>query len=579
MEDNRNNRTGREIQDMVKDAVTTMDFKKLNNEISMSVSNALAEVRSALGIQVEGDMSRSGEPRVGTWRPADDVDERGIGQDDGQDIQGQPGQYADRSMADQSRQYNQNTGNRRFGPQQAQNIARNRQNANQSGQGISQTGQGENQTRQEANRTRQNANQSGQGANQMLQGANRMIQGGRGAQTYGSNRQQGRQTAPGSNLTGHALHTESNSSLLYNQRRSPSPQAYVAHEGQSGRQLRKGIPIPYVPRGNVVGNLATVFGTIGTVGFSITTFVFTMLTITGMQHEIFILAFGLPLIASIAMLRKGRNLLSRNRRMKIYLKQLQYRGYVSISELSQASGESERFVIRDIKKMLSLGMFPEGSLDRNEEYLIGTREHIGNAALPQRESDIRMIEDNKRLKEDQERLLRQNMELKNKYEKNIPVTEDPYANLPPEVRETITIGRQFIRQIREANEKLPEEMISNKLDRLELVIDRILYHIEKHPEKVPDMRMFMEYYLPTTLKLVVTYKDFDAQPIQGDNITTAKGEIMKTLDIINYAFEKLLDSMFEEAAMDISTDISVLETMFTQDGLTERDFEINENNV
>ncbi len=79
----------------------------------------------------------------------------------------------------------------------------------------------------------------------------------------------------------------------------------------------------------------------------------------------------------------------------------------------------------------------------------------------------------------------------------------------------------------------------------------------------------MEYYLPTTLKLLEAYKEFDRQPVQGENITTAKKEIEKTLDTINLAFENLLDDLFEDAAMDVSTDISVLNTMLAQEGLTE----------
>ena len=82
----------------------------------------------------------------------------------------------------------------------------------------------------------------------------------------------------------------------------------------------------------------------------------------------------------------------------------------------------------------------------------------------------------------------------------------------------------------------------------------------------------MNYYLPTTLKLVNAYREFDEQPVQGENIRKAKQEIEDTLDTIISAFEKLFDSMFEDAAMDISTDISVLETMLAQEGLTERDF-------
>ena len=61
----------------------------------------------------------------------------------------------------------------------------------------------------------------------------------------------------------------------------------------------------------------------------------------------------------------------------------------------------------------------------------------------------------------------------------------------------------------------------------------------------------------------------DKQPVQGENITNGKGEIEKTLDTLNVAFEKLLDSLFEDTAWDVATDISVLHTMLAQEGLTE----------
>ncbi|MFR5071020.1 MAG: 5-bromo-4-chloroindolyl phosphate hydrolysis family protein [Bianqueaceae bacterium] len=82
----------------------------------------------------------------------------------------------------------------------------------------------------------------------------------------------------------------------------------------------------------------------------------------------------------------------------------------------------------------------------------------------------------------------------------------------------------------------------------------------------------MSYYLPTTLKLVKAYLEFDSQPIAGETISSAKEEIQNTLDTINLAFVKLLDSLFEDAAFDISTDITVLQTMLAQEGLTKKDF-------
>ena len=82
----------------------------------------------------------------------------------------------------------------------------------------------------------------------------------------------------------------------------------------------------------------------------------------------------------------------------------------------------------------------------------------------------------------------------------------------------------------------------------------------------------MNYYLPTTLKLLNAYSEFDSQPVQGENIRTAKAEIEKTLDTIIVAFENLLDSLFQDDMLDISTDISALEATLAQEGLTGDDF-------
>ncbi len=100
-------------------------------------------------------------------------------------------------------------------------------------------------------------------------------------------------------------------------------------------------------------------------------------------------------------------------------------------------------------------------------------------------------------------------------------------------------------------------------------MDKIFDRVEQNPASVGDIRKLMEYYLPTTIKLLQAYQDLDAQPVQGENIISSKKEIEKTLDTLNRAFEKLLDDLFQETAWDVSTDISVLHTMLAQEGLTE----------
>ena len=82
----------------------------------------------------------------------------------------------------------------------------------------------------------------------------------------------------------------------------------------------------------------------------------------------------------------------------------------------------------------------------------------------------------------------------------------------------------------------------------------------------------MDYYLPMTVKLLNAYADMDAQPVQGETIEGSKREIEDTLDTLNLAFEKILDDLFADTAMDVSSDISVLNTLLAQEGLTEDDF-------
>ncbi len=77
----------------------------------------------------------------------------------------------------------------------------------------------------------------------------------------------------------------------------------------------------------------------------------------------------------------------------------------------------------------------------------------------------------------------------------------------------------------------------------------------------------MEYYLPTTVKLLEAYRQLSNQPVQGENIRSSKLEIERTLDTLNEAFERLLDSLFEDVAWDVSSDIFALHTILAQEGL------------
>ena len=139
----------------------------------------------------------------------------------------------------------------------------------------------------------------------------------------------------------------------------------------------------------------------------------------------------------------------------------------------------------------------------------------------------------------------------------------------PQVQEVLDRGNEFLRQIRKCNDAIPGAEISEKISRIELLVRRIFQRAQTHPEIIPDLKKLMDYYLPMTVKLLNAYADMDAQPVQGETIQASKQEIEATLDTLNLAFEKLLDSVFQDTAMDVSSDISVLQTLLAQEGLME----------
>ena len=143
--------------------------------------------------------------------------------------------------------------------------------------------------------------------------------------------------------------------------------------------------------------------------------------------------------------------------------------------------------------------------------------------------------------------------------------------ITPEVQQVLDKGNEFLEKIHRSNEAIPGVEISRKISRIELIVQKIFDRAKEHPEIIPDLNRLMDYYLPMTVKLLNAYEDMDSQPIQGENITASKREIEETLDTLNVAFEKLLDSVFEDITLDLSSDISVLHTVLAQEGLTEDD--------
>lgn len=273
--------------------------------------------------------------------------------------------------------------------------------------------------------------------------------------------------------------------------------------------------------------------------------------------EIAVMALFLSMgVAGFVICGCGTGIRARIRRFRTYIRVLGKREYCNIQELSKAVKKNARYVARDLEDMFSRGWFLQGHLDEQRTCLIVSdgmyRQYL------QAEAQRKQIE----REAEASGLDRQD-------ERESEASGLGGTKLPPEVQRVIVEGDTYIRKIHACNDAIHGEEISAKISRMELLVNRIFHRVEPNPESVDDIHKLMEYYLPTTVKLLEAYQEMEAQPVAGENIRSSKKEIEATLDTLNVAFEKLLDGMFQETAWDVSSDISVLQTLLAQEGLTD----------
>ena len=152
-------------------------------------------------------------------------------------------------------------------------------------------------------------------------------------------------------------------------------------------------------------------------------------------------------------------------------------------------------------------------------------------------------------------------------EKTQAKTEQPAPS--PEVAALMKERDRAISEMRRLNDNIPDPRLSQQIDHLEEVTGKIVDQVVSQPKKLPQIRRFMDYYLPTTLKLLNAYDRMDSTGIAGDNITATKDKVSAMMDTIVRAFDRQLDALFGEEALDISTDITVMENLLAREGLTQ----------
>ena len=145
--------------------------------------------------------------------------------------------------------------------------------------------------------------------------------------------------------------------------------------------------------------------------------------------------------------------------------------------------------------------------------------------------------------------------------------QEPKSTGNPEIDKLIAERERALGEMRRLNDTIEDEVISARIDHLEDVTAKIIDTVVVKPSKLPQLRRFLNYYLPTTLKLLNAYDRMDAAGVSGSNIDGTKAKIEDIMGTICAAFDKQLDALYGEEALDISTDIAVLENLLAQEGL------------
>ena len=239
-----------------------------------------------------------------------------------------------------------------------------------------------------------------------------------------------------------------------------------------------------------------------------------------------------------AMLFSGFSMDRQLKRFSKYLLVMGDRGAVPMDELARTLGYPERRVEKDLEKMIDKGYFG-GKAYLNVELGYFFRGGSAEAGFRQRFEEAQMA------------------------------AEEPKA--PPKEAEEGYSG--ILRNIRRANDQIADPVLSAKINRLEEITARIFKAVEEDPRKKDRIGTFLNYYLPTTQKLLDSYAEFEAAGVEGDNLRQAKQRIETTMDSIVKGFEHQLDELYQADAMDVDSDIRVMEHMLRRDtGSAEEDF-------
>lgn len=244
---------------------------------------------------------------------------------------------------------------------------------------------------------------------------------------------------------------------------------------------------------------------------------------------------------------KGFKLSQARKRFGQYWEELKTRGFAAVQHMAERVSMPTRRVRDEILFMLKEGFFDYGKYDKKTDMLVINEPnylaHQKAAAIEQQKTEVL----------------------------EAPKPEAPKV-LEEKPEDILAEGRAYIGELSQAREGIQTPQMKADLKRLENTTLSIFKLVTDNPEKLPKIRRFMQYYLPTTVKFAKSYAMMESQDVEGTNIQATRSKIENAMKQINEAFEKLLDELFQKEALDIHSDLIAMETMMARDGLGGKDF-------
>ena len=249
---------------------------------------------------------------------------------------------------------------------------------------------------------------------------------------------------------------------------------------------------------------------------------------------------GILIVFNILLIVKNVRNIRFHHRYKVYESILKYKNIEIIEDIATFAMLKTEIVIGDLKKAVKRKYIPQGHFGRDEIIFMVSDEVYDQYKEKQAVYDRyyrKQVEERARMKERSKAM-----------------------------QEILDSGRRYIDKIHESNDIIKDKKISEKLDRMERIVSMIFHEVDINPAQADKLGLFLNYYLPTTEKLLEAYIDLDEKDIKGKSLQKAQKEIEASIDTINDSFERLLDKFYQEKELDITSDITAMEVIMKQEG-------------